>query len=316
MKTILTIAATLFGIVGPCFGAGDPVSSVTKTDREEITTFTRDGKMILKTTLYGPAEPKERQVLRQVVLFHDEPVLEAIELRDKRSLKVHAKAAISVMIEQDSSRAGLETVILTDDSNVVVEIFRLENGRLTPISGKRLDFNRDLAKDLSNLFSPENVQQTTPEKFVKQAEDLTKKYGAKEPDKENGKSGSTPQAPGDKDSSAAKPGGELVELTVRVVQYSGDRMHSSAKGKEGGIYHPDTYDASVCEILSPAAYAGQQLQIWGWNRKTRVDPELREKDNVVVLQCDIENRGNPPWKSGPTGFGQWKVKISKAPTSR
>jgi hypothetical protein len=112
-----------------------------------------------------------------------------------------------------------------------------------------------------------------------------------------------------------EPAGKVVELTIRVIEYRGDMMHSSAIGERGAIYHPDAFDAAVCEILSPAAYAGQKLQIWGWNRKERVDPKLRQKGNVVRVQCDLQKRVTPPWTSGPTGFGQWEVRLSKAPAS-
>jgi hypothetical protein len=118
------------------------------------------------------------------------------------------------------------------------------------------------------------------------------------------------------DRGAAKKSGGSVELTIRVVEYKGDMMHSSVVGEGGAIYHPDTYDAAVCEILSPPAYAGQKLQIWGWNRQKIVDEQLRTKGHVVQVKCDLKKRRAPPWESGPTGFGQWEVQISKAPTGR
>jgi hypothetical protein len=133
------------------------------------------------------------------------------------------------------------------------------------------------------------------------------KSKAKEPGKEDGRT------PGGNPASSPTPADKPVELTIRVVEYRGDMMHSSAIGERGAIYHPDAFDAADCEILSPAAYAGQKLQIWGWNRRKPVDPALREKGNVVRLRCNLQKRGTPPWKSGPTGFGQWEVQLSKAP---
>ncbi len=182
MKTIAAIATLFVGIATQCLAAGDPVSSVTKTDREETTTFQRDGKTILKITLYRPTEP-ELRILYQAVMVNDEVVLVVEELCGTRTLVVREKASVSVSIEQDSSTGELKRVLLTDGSNMVVEVFGVKDGRLTPVSGKKLDITRNYTKDLNEIFARLKAKKTTLEEFLKELGEFRKKYKPERSDK-------------------------------------------------------------------------------------------------------------------------------------
>lgn len=100
-----------------------------------------------------------------------------------------------------------------------------------------------------------------------------------------------------------------TKLVLRVLDYKSDTMHSSSMGPGGAIYHPDSFDGSVCEILEPAAYAGQKIQIWGWNKRTVVAESLRTPGAVVQVTADMAKRELPPWGKEPTGLGQWDVRV-------
>ena len=104
MKAIMAAAVLLAATAAQCFGAGDPVSSVKKGDREETTTVKRDGKTILRITLYRPSEPENRRMLRQEVLGNDKVVMAISEFQGKRSFNIFEKAGVTVTIGQDSSQ--------------------------------------------------------------------------------------------------------------------------------------------------------------------------------------------------------------------
>jgi hypothetical protein len=143
--------------------------------------------MILKTILYRPTEPESRRLLRQLVIVNDEVAVDLTEFQGKRTFIIHPKAGVSVTIGQNSATGALEAVLLGDDSTGIIEMFKVKSGRLAPVSGKKLDFNRGFAKDLGKLLAPENVKKSTPEGFVKQVQGFVKKHKAKESGEQNGK---------------------------------------------------------------------------------------------------------------------------------
>ena len=138
MKTITLTTILILGIVSRCLGASDAVSSITKGENEETTTFRRDGKVILKIILYHSTEPK-RKTLRQTVFVNDNVVMELVEFQGKRLFHVRPDSNVSVCIQQDSSTGVVGAVILTDDSEGVMDIFDVKDSRLTPVSGKVLE---------------------------------------------------------------------------------------------------------------------------------------------------------------------------------
>jgi hypothetical protein len=185
MKTIGTATILLFSIAGHCYGAGDAVPSLTKDDDRETTTFRRDGKTILKSTLYHSTEP-ERRMLRQQVILNDEVVMELSDVRGKRVFLARPRPHISVGIQQDSKTGVLEGVHLMDDSNRVIEVFEAKDSRLTPVSGKQLELTRAVTIDVSGLLAPESVKKTTPGEFRGRVKELVKKYKTNESDEQEG----------------------------------------------------------------------------------------------------------------------------------
>jgi len=103
-------------------------------------------------------------------------------------------------------------------------------------------------------------------------------------------------------------GGESL-VVVKVLEYSSAAMHDSTL-VDDTIIHENWFDAAVCEIVSPAELAGEQLQIWGWNRQGGLSSEQFHKSgNTVRFRCDLSRRHAPPWDDGPTGFGQWEISL-------
>ena len=183
MKMIAITSVLILGLAAPCFGVGDPVPSVTRDEKSETTTFQRDGKTILKIIDYHSPDP-QRRMLRQAVILNDEVVLELVSFRGKRSFVIHPKPHVSVGIQQDSTTGVLESLGLMDDSNVPIEVFDVKDSRLAPVSGKKLELNRAVIKDVGGLLQGVVKKKTTPEEFMDHVGELVKKYKGKESDNE------------------------------------------------------------------------------------------------------------------------------------
>ena len=201
MKTIEAAIILFFGMAVHCYGAGDAVSSFTKDENRETTTFRRDGKVILKIILYHSTEPKKRLLLQEV-LFNDKVVMDLVEFQGERAFSNRPDSKVSVGIQQDVATGALEGVGLIDDSNGVVETFEAKDSRLVPISGEKLTLSRAMTKDVSELLAPENVKKTSPEAFAKRAVELVTKYKTKESDNQQGER--TDHKPSPQDSSPQK----------------------------------------------------------------------------------------------------------------
>ena len=114
-----------------------------------------------------------------------------------------------------------------------------------------------------------------------------------------------------KGSESAAAGGEEL-LTVKVIEYNSDAMHSTSV-VNGAMAHLDWFDAATCEVEAPAAYAGQKIQIWGWNRQDGpLDSRFYTAGNVIRLWCKPGERKAPPWASGPSGFEQREIRLEPA----
>lgn len=106
------------------------------------------------------------------------------------------------------------------------------------------------------------------------------------------------------------PGSASVRVTVEVVGYEGDAMHSTVINDEGVILHPEWFDRALCRIVHPPEMAGEDLQIWGWNLQGGpLDERLRTPGSRVAFRCRPAARTPPPWGSGPAGFGQWEIEF-------
>ena len=185
MRAIGT-AVLFFTVATNCFGAGDPVSSSTKDKRTEKTTFQRDNKTILIIAAYRSTDP-EKRLLRQSVMFKGKVAVDITEFQGNRTFIVHAKPHVSVIIGQNQSAGALETLILMDDdSGDIIEAFKVKDSRLSPLSGKELERQRGITKDVSGLLDPKSVRKTTPEEFGKRVKEMEKKYNPKESDSQGG----------------------------------------------------------------------------------------------------------------------------------
>jgi hypothetical protein len=180
MRTITITAVLILGMAAPCFGVGDPVSSTTKSESQETTTYRRDGKTILKSILYHSVEP-ERRMLRQVVFSNDKVVAEITDFRGKRCFTVNASSPVSAGL-QSSSTGAWEDIVLTDNAATIVDVFEVKGSQLIPISGKRLDLTRSVTTDVKKILSPENVKKTNPQEFRDQIMEFVKKHETEESD--------------------------------------------------------------------------------------------------------------------------------------
>jgi hypothetical protein len=179
MKMMGILIVVFMGIPAYCSTIGDPVSSVIKENNKEITTFKRDGKTILVVRVLKLEDPK-KQILTQQVVFNDHVLLDICDMHGKRAFNFRSYKKMVVGFQQNAKTGNLESVSLMDESNHFMEIFDVKNSRLIPLSGKELQRQREMIKDMSDLLSPDNMKKTTPEKFEKQARDLIEKYQTQE----------------------------------------------------------------------------------------------------------------------------------------
>jgi hypothetical protein len=176
MRMIAAVVMVVLGIVSQVLGAGDPASTVVKTDKEEKTTFQRDGKTILIVTVYKSSNPA-RRLLRQQVIFDGNVIAELTEYLDKRGFRMNPKSPVAVGLQQTISTGAIDGVIV-ENSEGIIEIFEVKDSRLVPVSGKKLESYQDMKKDMTGLL--QSAKDSTPEEFRKRVKEVVKKRQPKE----------------------------------------------------------------------------------------------------------------------------------------
>jgi hypothetical protein len=60
-----------------------------------------------------------------------------------------------------------------------LDLFRCTNGIFTPVEGTVIQKANAVGGDMKQLFDPEHVRKTSPEGFVREAQDLIEKHKEK-----------------------------------------------------------------------------------------------------------------------------------------
>ncbi len=219
MKPLCPAIVLLLGIAAQCFGVGDAVSTVTKGDNKEMTTYQRDGKTILEILLSHTTDPKKKRMLLQRVIFNDKEVLAITDFDGKRAFNIAPKSTVEVGIQQDSSTGVLEGVGLMDDSHGIIELFAVKDSRLTPVSGEELERANAITKDVGKIFQDvKDKKITSGNEMADRAMELKKKYDAKKSDKQERRPLDRLQAGQARECLDLQASSELLELPVQQTR--------------------------------------------------------------------------------------------------
>ena len=127
---LYSTARTEEGSVG--LHASDAVSSTTTEGRRQITTFTRDGLLILR--VMQPISQGNDSPISQEVLLGEQRVATVMKDRGEFAIMVRQGAPATVIISPTA-------ISVTSDAGVL-EMFDVNEGILSPVSGEILTTNR------------------------------------------------------------------------------------------------------------------------------------------------------------------------------
>lgn len=164
IKIISALVGTmLLGVSS--YGIGDATKVIARReDNGSIeTTYARDGVVILKIM-----ESPRRDILHQSIMLGKVKVATIFRYRDEQVHSVESNVPVSVSFTY-SAEGRLSQVELAKEGFYGLEIFSVEDGRLTPITGKKLMQHREFSADLDSLFDRDKMKGMTNEEFVQKA---------------------------------------------------------------------------------------------------------------------------------------------------
>jgi len=155
---------------------GIQVFSTAKTNAESITTkefYTRDGQ----TNLVRHTKTKAGVVQIRIHRFYQAGTLvgDFVAMPGSSGFTTEAGIPYSVSLECDASRNPKSVVIGTKEG-VIVEAFNYTNGFFSPVERSVLQKANGVGADMRQLLDPEHVHKSTPEGFVREAEQLIEKH--------------------------------------------------------------------------------------------------------------------------------------------
>lgn len=135
--------------------------------------FTRDGQ----TNLVRRTKTKAGVLQIRIHRFYHDGVLvgDYVAMQDSSGFTTEAGSPYSVSFEFWPSKDVRSAVIGTKDG-VVLDAFACTNGIFSPVESSVIQKANAVIGDMKQLFNPEHVRKTSPEDFVREAEDLIKKH--------------------------------------------------------------------------------------------------------------------------------------------
>lgn len=160
---------------------GIQVITTVKTNTETTGIYTmdvymRDGQtnLVRRTrSKVGTAGVVQIRIHR---FYHDGSLVgDFVSMPDSSGFTTEAGTPYSVSFEFDVSKSVKSAVIGTKDG-VVLDAFSCTNGIFTPVERSVLQKANAVGADMKQLFDPKHVRKTTPEGFVREAQDLIEKH--------------------------------------------------------------------------------------------------------------------------------------------
>ena len=164
------------------FGADTGIQVVTTVRTNESgrvsikEVFTRDGQ----TNLVRNTATKAGVVQIRIHRFYHAGALvgDYVAMPDSSGFTNEAGTPYSVSFEFDASKSVKSAVVGTKDG-VVLDAFSCTNGIFMPVERSMLQKANAVGADMKQLFDPERVRKSTPEVFVREAQDLIEKHNEK-----------------------------------------------------------------------------------------------------------------------------------------
>ena len=155
------------------------VTTVRTNDSGRVSTkevFTRDGQTNLVRSTATKAGVVQIRIHR---FYHDGALVgDFVAMPDSSGFTTEAGTPYSVSVEFDTVRNPKSAVIGTKDG-VVLDAFSCTNGIFSPVERSVLRKANAVGADMKQLFDPEHVRKSTPEGFVREAEQLIEKHKEK-----------------------------------------------------------------------------------------------------------------------------------------
>ena len=144
------------------------VSSSTKLEAgQEVTTYSRDGAMVLQITKKLSAAP-DKTIIHQGIFYRGERVVDIIDIQGRRSFQIKPMLPLTVGATVDD-KGQTTDVLLTGKHHALQEWFMVKDGLLYPVSNEELEKAQSLMSDMGDLFDPNNMKSLTKDEFVDKA---------------------------------------------------------------------------------------------------------------------------------------------------
>ncbi|MGP8197929.1 MAG: hypothetical protein ACLQU4_00325 [Limisphaerales bacterium] len=176
MKTLIVLILSCASVFGEDTGIHVVTTAKTNQETGSISTkevFTRNGQ----TNLVCNTKTKAGVVEIRIHRFYQAGLLvgDFVALPDSSGFTTEAGSPYSVSFEFGSSKEVKSAVIGTKDG-VILDAFNCTNGVFHPAELRLIHKANAVGTDMKQLFDPEHVRTTSPEKFVGEAEDLIEKH--------------------------------------------------------------------------------------------------------------------------------------------
>jgi hypothetical protein len=175
-RAFIVLALSCASVLGADMGIR--VVTTTKTNTETASVyikdvFTRDGL----TNLVRNTKLKAGAVQIRIHRFYHggQLVGDFVATADSSGFTSEAGSPYSVSFEFWPSREVRSAVIGTKDG-VVLDAFTCTNGIFSPVESSVIQKANAIGADMKQLFDPEHVRKTSPEEFLREAEDLVQKH--------------------------------------------------------------------------------------------------------------------------------------------
>lgn len=137
--------------------------------------FTRDGKTVLVRDTQTKTGKLQIRIHR---FFHAGSLVGIfVAMPDSSGFTSEADSSYSMSIEFDATKNPKSVVIGTKDG-VVLDLFTYSKGVFSPAEDSVLREVNEFGADVKQLFDPEHVHKSSPERFGQEAKELVEKYKA------------------------------------------------------------------------------------------------------------------------------------------
>ena len=176
MKTFIILILSCASVLGAETGIRVVTTVTTNADTGSVyrrDVFTRNGKTNLVSNTVNKGGVFKGRIQR---LYHDGLLVGDYEaFGDTSGFSTEAGSPFAVTFEFSPSKDIRSAVIGTKDG-LVLDAFTCTNGIFSPVESSVIQKANAVFADMKRLFDPDHVRKTSPQDFVREAEDLIEKH--------------------------------------------------------------------------------------------------------------------------------------------